>query len=116
MRDQKLEALKTAIIASRSTRRGPFSRDLRQRLIAHAEQARAQGDSVEKISRELGLCSKTVHGWLSRAKPSQLRRVQVISERPTPLGGTLSMRGPLGTCVEGLSVDDVVAIWRKLGC
>ena len=116
MRDQKLEALKTAIVANRRTRRGPFSGELRQRLIAHVNQARTRGDSVEAISRDLGLCSKTVYGWLSRAKPSQLRRVQVISERPTPLGGTLSMRGPVGTYVEGLSVDDVVVIWRKLGC
>jgi len=116
MRDQKLEALKTAIVANRSTRRGPFSSELRQRLIAHAEQARTQGDSFEKISRDLGRCSKTVYGWLSRAKPSQLRRVQVVSERPTEASGTLSMRGPSGTCIECLSVDDVVAIWRNLGC
>jgi len=116
MRDQKLEVLKTAIVANRRTRRGPFSTELRQRLIAHVDQARTRGDSVEKISSELGLCSKTVYGWLSKAKPSQLRRVQVISERPTQTSGALLMRGPSGTCVEGLSVDDVAAIWRKLGC
>jgi len=116
MRDQKLEVLKTAIVANRSTRRGPFSRDLRQQLIAHVDQARARGDSVEKISAELGLCSKTVYGWLSKAKPNQLRQVQVVSEQPMPLRGTLSMRGPAGTSVDGLSVDHVVAIWRKLGC
>lgn len=116
MRDQKLEALKAAIVAERSSKRGPFSPDLRQQLIAHVAKGRVEGQSVETISRELGLCSKTMYGWLSRAKPSQLRQVQVVSEKPTQVDDTLSMRGPAGTCIEGLSVEDVVAIWRRLGC
>src|SRR5690606_1669475 len=116
MRDEKLEALKTTIVAERSSKRGPFSPELCQRLIEHVAGARARGQSVETISRELGLCSKTMYGWLSRAKLSQLRRVQVVGEEPTQPCGSLSMRGPAGTCVEGLSLDDVVAIWRKLGC
>jgi len=116
MRDQEREALRTAIVVSRRTRRGPFSRELRERLIAHVHQARARGDSVETISLALGLCSKTVYGWLSKAKPSRLRQIQVVSERPTQPRGALLMRGPAGTCVEGLSVDDIAAIWRKLGC
>ena|SRR6478609_516331 len=116
MRDQEREALRTAIVVSRRTRRGPFSRELRERLIAHIDQARARGDSVETISHALGLCSKTVYGWLSKAKPSRLRQIQVVSERPAQAHGTLSMRGPAGTSVEGLSVDDVVVIWRRLGC
>lgn len=116
MRDQKLEALKTAIVAERRSKSGPFSPELRQRLIEHVAQARADGQSIETISRELGLCSKTIYGWLSRAKPSQLRQVQVVSERPTQPRGSLSMQGPAGTCVVGLNLDDVVSIWRKLGC
>ena len=116
MRDQEREALKTAIVADRRTRRGPFSRETRERLIAHIVQARARGDSIEKLSHELGLCSKTVYGWLSKAKPSRLRKVQVVSESTATAAGMLSMRGPSGTSVDGLSVDEVVAIWRKLGC
>ncbi len=116
MRDQEREALKAAIVANRRTRRGPFSSELRERLIAHVDQARARGDSVETISHALGLCSKTVYGWLSKARPGRLRQIQVVSERPAQAHGALSMRGPAGTSVEGLSVDDVVVIWRRLGC
>ncbi len=116
MRDQNLEALKSAVSKDRSSGRGKFSDELRVRLIAYAESARGQGQAVERIGRDLGISSKTIHSWLGAHKSSALRRVEVIAERPTPRGGSLSMRGPAGTMVDGLSVDDVVKIWRQLGC
>lgn len=116
MRDQDFEELKAAIVRDRDSGRGPFSANLRIRLIEHVKLATAGGSSVEKVSRELGLCSKTVHSWLGAKHESGLRQVELISERPTQASGRLSMRGPSGTCVEGLKVDDVVAIWRALGC
>lgn len=113
MRDQNIEVLKTAILADRVTRRGPFSIALRERLTSYVVQASSDGQSIEKISDELGLCSKTVHGWLSRVKGGQLRKVEVVSERPSR---KFSLRGPVGTSLDGLSLDEVITVWKRLGC
>lgn len=112
MKNEQVEALKRAILIDRSGR-GRFSDDLRERLRVHVLQMRQAGQSVERSSRELGLCSKTVHGWLVRDKGAGLRKVEVIAERSLSTK-RLTVHGPAGTRIDHLELDDVVALWRKL--
>lgn len=120
MSDKEIEELRTLVRSERRTRRGPFSVELRERLNAFLKRRWRAGESLRGLAMELGLSDHTVQFWRSRWGERKgaslgLRRVELIAERPLSRGDMV-MHGPSGTRVEGLSADDVAALWRKLGC
>ena len=76
------------------------------------------GESLRKLAKQLGLSNHTVQFWRShwgerKKRGAELRRVEVISEVPLP-ANHLTVHGPAGMRVDGLTTDEVADLWRKL--
>lgn len=96
----------------------PYPKELKTRLIHFLSEQARDGASVKEVGEELGLNHCTITSWqdrwfpgVKRRKPnSKFKKAEVAPE--TSKG--LSMQGPGGTVVSGLSAEDVALIWRKL--
>lgn len=121
MSEDEAKALRAAVEKKqREVGRGPFEPELRERLIAHVRQRCAAGESVGKIARSLGLSEQTVWSWRKpkrRAKggSGKLRQVAIAVVEPQAAERQLTVRGPAGLLIEGVTLDDLVALWRRLG-
>jgi len=118
--DQEIEELKALVVSDRRRRRGPFSKEVRQRVEAYLKEKWRSGMSLKRLGEEIGVSGHTVTFWRARwgerdeAQP-KLRRVEVVSEKPRkPAKTSVTMHGPAGTRIEGLNLDDAAALWRKL--
>jgi hypothetical protein len=118
MSNREIEVLKSAIITNRSGSRQAFPDELKAKLVIYFRRQREAGASIEKLSEELGLCSKTVYVWLRKeAEPTdRLRQVRVVKEKATAASSSHTMHGPAGTRVEGLSVEEIASLWGRLSC
>lgn len=118
MSDREIEGLRALVRADRRVRKGPFSPELRERLNDFLRRRWQAGESLGKLAKQLGLSNHTVQFWRShwgerKKRGAELRRVEVISETPLP-ANPLTVHGPAGMRVEGLTADDVAELWRKL--
>lgn len=114
------EELKALLSRSRSGGQTFFPRTVRDRVVRYVERQRQHGASVKATARELGLSHHTLAYWRSEVKKpkseGKIRRVRVVRDRNKRAEPrTLVIRGAAGTTVEGLTVDDVVEILRRLG-
>jgi hypothetical protein len=118
MRDTEIEELRALVRQDRRASKGPFSPELRERLKDFLRRRWQAGESLRELGRQLGLSHHTVQFWRShwgecKQRGAQLRRVEVISETPL-VSNTLTVHGPAGIRIEGLTADDVAELWRKL--
>jgi hypothetical protein len=96
-----------------------FAPDLQRRIVVFAERRRREGASWMAIATELGACIETVRRWCGGGPTAgrRLRRVEVVA---TPVAES-SARAPLavvtrsGLRIEGVGLDDIVALVRALG-
>ena len=94
-------------------RRRRFPKPLRSKLISYIRRRREAGCSMKDIGDEIGLSFKTVSRWLTvKSEPTSFRRVQVVREQPR---GALTVHGPHGVRVEGMAVEDLAELLRRLG-
>jgi hypothetical protein len=88
---------------------------LRSRLLSYVASRRAAGASWASLGAELGLAGRTLARW-STATPSDavvpFRPVHV--QPPAPTLSPFVLRGPHGVVVEGLSLDDLSDLLRRL--
>ena len=120
MSDQEIEELRALILSERGDKKGPFPKGLRERLNGFLKAKWQQGASLKRVAGQLGLSDHTVQYWRTRwgergKADAKLRRVEVVSEKPGKLAKTVTIHGPAGTRVEGLSLDEVASLWSKLG-
>jgi len=121
MSEDETQALRAAVAKKqREVGRGPFEAELRQRLIAHVKARCAAGESVGRIARSLGLSEQTVWSWQKQVRrkrggETKLRQVAIAVVEPQTSRRTLSVRGPSGLVIEGVTLEELVALWRRLG-
>jgi len=90
-----------------------YSASFRRDAIAHARARIADGVSVARIARDLGLRPKSLQVWL-RAKPRlALRRVRVVVPPQSPDPPVVVIT-PAGVRVEGLDLDGAAKLLRLL--
>jgi len=107
----------------------PFSSDLRRRVVAFIRERRSDGVADHEIVRQLGLSQQTLHRWAGpRPQRSQRRRaraalvpVAISRALPSPSpqvpeASTMIVAGPAQMRVAGLTLDQLVELWRKLAC
>lgn len=89
--------------------------ELKRAAAAHLEREVRQGRSRASISTELGIHINTLDSWCARGRPTvaKFQPVQVLAA-PSVTKRTLTVRGPRGLVVEGVSVAEVAALWRAL--
>ena len=96
-------------------KRGPrprYPKELRERIVSYAQAELQRGHNVEEIAAELGMKWRTLQRWRSEHKQGQFRRVQVVPNAPA--SKTLTLYGPLGVRLEGLALDEVAELIRRL--
>lgn len=111
-RSETGEALRQALASAPREGVGrAYRAEIRQRAIAYVHRRRREGASLESIGRELGVSTTTVVRWTTQASHSfALARVQT----PETVAGRIVVHGPRGIRVEGLSLDELVALWERL--
>jgi transposase-like protein len=91
---------------------------LKAAVVAYAERQRAEGASVSKIARDLGLDAWTLTTWRRAApvppqRPSTFVPVRVVPTSPPPK--RLRIRTRAGLRIDGLDIDTLVELVRRLG-
>ena len=97
-----------------------YSKEMRERILGYIEERHDEGVSRTRACDELGLDWGNVHRWKKGRAPrpaTSFRRVRVVAT-PEPVAARaphLVVHGPGGLRVEGLDVQDVVELLRRLG-
>ncbi|MCY1079589.1 MULTISPECIES: transposase [Archangium] len=101
--------------------RARYTREQRQEAVAYVRERQQQGAGIEESAKELGMSSWTLSRWGSAARRAQqeperaaLVPVEVKPARGVAQAGALVVHGPGGVRVEGVSVEDAVALLRGL--
>lgn len=104
----------------------PFSTELRHRTITHIRDERRRGVADHVICAALGVSQQTLRRWSGprppRSRPRRPRGalVPVSLTRPALQPGVgrtpVIVAGPLQMRVGGLTLDELVELWRRLAC
>lgn len=112
----ELKALRRLIAASRSPA-GRVPAEVRVEVISAVERADAMGMTRGAIAEALGIEEAALARWRWRTRASKLVAVRVSTPTPMtapPAPTTLTVHGPAGVRVEGLSLDDVAGLLKRL--
>ena len=85
---------------------------LRRRITDHVREQRGAGVPLNEIARAIGISSTLLHRWELRLS-QKFRRVELaVAPQKT---SRWSLHAPRGVRVEGLSLEDLVEVLRRLG-
>jgi transposase len=109
-----LSLLRRALSGHRPARGKLYAPKIQSGVVEFAHGRRADGASWKQIAGELGMRFETVRRWCAR-EPSRpaLRPVQVVDAAPPGRG--VAVVSPSGHRIEGLSLEDAIAVLRALG-
>lgn len=114
--DHQLRALRRRIGRTERNARGHrrYDEELRIEIIEYVRRREDDGCSLAEVARDLDLTQRTVWGWVRREEETMVKPVELVDVEPvTPSEGrTLVLPG--GSRIEGLSIDDVLALVRAL--
>lgn len=115
MSDHELHNLRRELAIRGRGRGKVYEPTLRLRITDWARRAIARGMSIPAAAAALPVHPETLHAWLAHAPTTTaLVPVQVIAETPQSQAG-LRVVSPAGFRVEGLALDEVIALLRVLG-
>lgn len=93
-----------------------YGAELKRRVVGAVQRERARGRSWASAARALGVPVQTLSRWLEEVPQSlALRPVTVVAE-PVRAEREPIVVAPGGYIVEGLDVDGVADLLRKLSC
>ena len=110
--EDRVESLRLKFESSRDSRRR-VPEELRAEAVAFARAAHASGERYKTIAATLGLKPDTLMRWC-RAGREPKKFTRVVVKRTAP--PRLTVHGPTGTRIEGLSLDQVAELLRALSC
>ena len=113
--DDTREELRTALSKLGEMGRGKrYPRALLEKMLSYTVARRRQGATLLAVGGELGMNWKTLARWVGERKAApRFERVQVAAPAAAPR--TLVVHGPRGLRIEGLDVDGVAELVRRLG-
>ena len=124
MRMEERAAAIRAEIAALPGRRGPgnpYPKELRERIVEYCRVRRKQRISIPKISSELGIGIPTLRNWTSskdtpgvKMASAGFERLEVIDAPTNSITRQFVVRGPAGLCIEGLDIDTLAELIRRL--
>jgi len=117
MKNEDLEEIRQAIKAARSRSPGRFGHELRQQIIEHVARKRVEGETVRHALAPFSLSTSVYFGWLqnkAKSPPVSARflPVRVAAERSERKAACVY--GPSGMRIEGLSVDEMAELIKRL--
>lgn len=111
--DQELRDLRQELAARERGRGLHYPAELRDHVTAWARHRLKGGGAVQAVAAELGIRRETLRRWL-RARPvaAALVPVEVAADLGSRAG--LSVVLPSGFRIDGLTVDEAVAVLQRL--
>jgi len=100
-----------ALIERERTAGGQLRRPARGAVVEVIERAHAQGASYREIASMLGVKLQTLMSWRGQEQSSSTALVPVRVSVPARI---VVVHGPRGLRVEGLSLDEIAALWSRL--
>jgi transposase-like protein len=87
--------------------------------VAITEDAVDAGWELPQVAEELGVNTVTLKGWIESTQetkrfPTTLQPVEVVELAPREAQFRVVVHGPSSLRVEGLEIDELVELWRKL--
>ena len=122
MEKTEIDRLKQAVARDRkgSTCRGKaFNPKLRAQVVAHTQQRVQSGERLPAIAASMGIKYDTLRYWIEGPSPkradksSAFRPVRVTEGQPSAAAG-VTLFGPGGTRIEGLSLEQAAALLRRM--
>jgi hypothetical protein len=116
MSDRQATLLRDEVGALEPGRSRRYTAALRGRIVDLVRARRAQGLSWSQLSEQVGVPLDTLRRWCVGETPaldSRMRRVQVVAERKS--AGVVSVVCASGHRVEGLTLEQTIALLRALG-
>ena len=99
--------------------RNRYTEKLREQAVRYLEVRQEQGASEVTAAQELGLAVKSLRKWATAAGevPEGFRRVEVVQEQAPVerVSPALVVHGPGGMRIEGLDVESLALLLRRLG-
>lgn len=93
-----------------------YPEELHQEAVSYAMARRRRGDSLLAISRDLGVKPVTLSRWLQQARDLEFRPVEIVTSDPTaPAATGVIVTTPGGIRIEGLDLESLIALLRRLG-
>lgn len=102
-----------------------YPKSLRARALAYTRARQTEGASLHKIAAEISLAPHTLRNWLSlplstiAPKPAEsapFQRVQLLPSHPQQPALTLRIHGPCGLVIDGLDLNTLADLLRRLSC
>lgn len=111
-----LDELKKAIAAlSPIKQRRRYPAALRAQVLRYAKSAIATGRSRTAICEELDIGEPTLTRFLKVRPDPTFQRVRVV-DQPPERPAQVSVKGPCGLVIDGLSVAELAELVRRLSC
>ncbi len=115
MSEREVERLRRDLErGSRRRERRRYPRELRERAVAYAREARAMGASDGEIARTLGVNRHTFAKW-DKQLGGSFRSVELIQETTPVASESLVVVTPGGLRIEGLDLDAAAELIRRVG-
>jgi transposase len=96
-----------------------YTTTLRAQAVRYWEARKEQGASLAQAAQELGIAAKSLRQWSTSASeaPEGFRPVEVVQDEASPARATtaLVVHGPGGLRIEGLDVESLALLLRRLG-
>jgi hypothetical protein len=120
--EEEAAAIRAAVgaLVGRRGRGNPYPEGLRRRAVEYFRTRRKQRISPTKICLELGMGIATLRSWTSpkRARVEMasagFERLEVINASSSLTTARFVVRGPAGLCIEGLDIDTLAELIRRL--
>lgn len=111
MQEHELRNLRRELAAQR----GPgvyYAEPLRERATRWARQELAAGATIATVAASLGIGRDTLRRWIAPASATTLVPVEIVD---APRAAEVSVVSPSGFRISGLTLDDAIAVLRRLG-
>lgn len=105
--------LKAIVARVRSEQKGRFPKTLQGRLLRYAAERWKSGKTLREVAEELGISGHTLSYWraqLLAKDESAFKPIKVVAD----LSRTFTVSGGSHARVEGLTMDEVAELLRKL--
>ncbi|MDC0749702.1 hypothetical protein [Polyangium mundeleinium] len=116
---QRAAVIRAEIEQSVRGRGNAYPEQVRRRATEYFWLRRGEGATVVEIGPEIGLHWRTLYGWAKGAAPPELPAVgfspvEIMDIPATRAGGPLVVQHRSGLRVEGLDLDALVELLRRL--
>ena len=121
--ERQAAAIRAEVFAlgDRRGRGKAYPEELRRRAVAYFVACRAEGMAITEIGAHLGIPWQTLQKWASVADATLVttngagfERVEVMDTSSSTQRGRVVVHGPRGLCIEGLDVDMLAELIRRL--